>query len=173
MNTDNQPNTGQESNQPNTINDSCTDGTSGTYQTDESLERIRIYTDNNGDFAASSEVTVEATVIAYSGGFAADRALFFYAPNGLDPLWTHFGTLTPTKVGLNVLSAQYTLPAGAVQAVRVAFRYDNDDSSSSCVPGQWSDVDDLIFAVGPSGGETASGEPIAHEDQDYDNFFHL
>jgi leucyl aminopeptidase len=46
-----------------------------------------------------------------------------------------------------VLSVNYVLPAGGVQAVRARFRYLG--SAAVCGAGTYNDHDDLVFAVGP------------------------
>lgn len=162
---------GTEPNIPNSIYSTCQDGNGGSYQGDESLERIRIFTDSGGNFNDNSQVTVEATVFAWSNG-QSDRALFFYTSDATNPVpvWTHFGTVIPSSGGETVVSAQYTLPIGSVQAVRVAFRYNNEDSSNSCVTGSWSEVDDLVFAVDSSASASsssfgASSLPVPEEDE--------
>jgi len=43
------------------------------------------------------------------------------------------------------LSTTYTLPTGALQAIRANFRYQG--SASSCSTGAYDDHDDLVFAV--------------------------
>jgi leucyl aminopeptidase len=47
--------------------------------------------------------------------------------------------------GAQTLSATYTLPAGALQAVRAQFRYSG--TAGTCSTGSYNDRDDLIFAV--------------------------
>jgi hypothetical protein len=53
--------------------------------------------------------------------------------------------VTPTVAGSQVLSVNYTLPAGATQAVRVQFRYQS--TNANCAAGTFNDRDDLVFAV--------------------------
>ncbi|MCP4987741.1 MAG: hypothetical protein GY928_17290, partial [Colwellia sp.] len=141
---------GPESNQPNTL-DSCTDGTSGSYHSDESNDRIVVRTVGGGDFAAGVTVEVEATVWAWSTG-SNDTVDLYYAADANSPSWVHIASLSPSAGGAQTLSAQYTLPAGSLQAVRANFRYNG--SQSSCSGGSYDDADDLVFAVdsGPGGG---------------------
>ena len=47
----------------------------------------------------------------------------FFTSNALSPSWTFIGTVVPAAAGAQTLSATYTLPAGALQAVRAQFRY--------------------------------------------------
>jgi leucyl aminopeptidase len=139
-------NLGPEINKPNTVNGTCLDGTSGVYHSDESNDRIRVLTTDGTPFAAGKTVRIEATVWAYSS-FSSDKLDLYYAANASSPVWTFLGTLTPTKAGSQVLSATYTLPAGALQAVRANFRYGG--TAGTCASGSYTDHDDLIFAVTP------------------------
>ncbi|HKV82076.1 MAG TPA: hypothetical protein VJP02_28265 [Candidatus Sulfotelmatobacter sp.] len=136
---------GTEPNQPNTINSSCADGTSGTFHSDESNDRIVVSTIDGSTLAAGKTVKVSATVWAYSG-FTSDHLDLYYAANASSPTWTLIGTITPSAAGAQTLSANYTLPNGSLQAVRAQFRYLG--SASSCTAGAYNDHDDLIFAVG-------------------------
>jgi leucyl aminopeptidase len=137
-------NLGPEPNQPNTINDSCADGTSGTFHSDESNDRIRVFTNDGTALAAGKTVTIEATAWAWTTP-SADAADFFYAPDANSPAWTLIGTRVPTAAGAQTLSITYTLPAGGLQAVRVQYRYQG--SATACASGAYSDRDDLVFAV--------------------------
>jgi hypothetical protein len=148
---------GSEPNQPNTINSSCADGTSGTYHSDESNDRLVIATTDGSGLAAGKTVKVSATVWAYSG-FTSDHLDLYYAANASSPTWVLIATLTPTAAGAQTLSANYTLPSGTLQAVRAQFRYQG--SASSCTTGAYNDHDDLIFAVGAgTPGFTVSAAP--------------
>jgi leucyl aminopeptidase len=139
-------NLGPEANKPNTINGSCADGASGVYHSDESNDRLKVSTTDGTPLKTGKTVRVEATVWAYST-YTSDRLDLYYAANANSPTWTLIGTLTPTKSGAQTLSATYTLPAGALQAVRARFRYSG--TAGSCGTGSYDDHDDLIFAVSP------------------------
>jgi len=150
---------GAEPNQPNTINNSCADGTSGTFHSDESNDRIVVTTTDGSAFAAGKTVKVSATVWAYSS-FTSDHLDLYYAANANSPSWVLIATITPTAAGAQTLSANYTLPSGSLQAVRAQFRYLG--SASSCTTGSYNDHDDLIFAVGAGApGFTVSASPSA------------
>jgi hypothetical protein len=135
---------GPEPNQPNTINGSCADGTSGTFHSDESNDRIKVSTVDGSSFAAGKSVRVDATVWAWTTP-SADHLDLYYAANAASPTWTFLGTLTPTAAGSQTLSATYTLPAGSLQAVRAQFRYQG--TASACTTGSYNDHDDLVFAA--------------------------
>jgi hypothetical protein len=63
---------GPEPNQPNTINSSCPDGTSGVFHFDESNDRVKVSTLDGTDFAAGKTVRVEATLWVFTTA-SADR----------------------------------------------------------------------------------------------------
>lgn len=133
---------GAEPNQPNTINNSCADGTVGSFHSDESNDRI-VVTSSSGALTQGRTATVTATVWAFS---ATDDALdLYYAANANSPSWVFIKTIKPTKTGAQNLSASFKLPTGSLQAVRAQFRYGG--SASPCTTGVYNDHDDLIFAV--------------------------
>lgn len=134
---------GPEPNRSNTINNSCTDGNSGTYHGDESIDRLKVVSVDGAGFAPGKMVRIEASVWVW--GASQDRLDLYYAANAAAPSWTFIGTLTPPGTGARTLSATYTLPAGATQAVRANFRYNG--SASVCTTGSYDDHDDLVFAV--------------------------
>jgi kumamolisin len=134
---------GAEPNQPNTINSSCADGTSGTFHSDESNDRI-VVTSSSGALTHGTTATVTATVWAWSG-YTSDSLDLYYAANANSPSWVFIKTIKPTKAGAQSLSATFTLPTGSLQAVRAQFRYQG--RASSCTTGSYNDHDDLIFAV--------------------------
>ena len=135
---------GSEPHQPNTINNSCADGTSGTFHSDESNDRLVVASTNGGPLTSGATATVTATVWAWSG-YTSDSLDLYYAANANSPSWVLIKTIKPTKAGSQSLSATFTLPAGALQAVRAQFRYVG--SASACTAGAYNDHDDLIFAV--------------------------
>ena len=136
---------GSEPNQPNTINNSCADGTSGTYHSDESSDRLVVATTDGTNFAPGKTVMISSTVWAYSS-FTSDALDLYYAANASSPTWTFLKTIVPTAGGAQTLTATYTLPSGTLQAIRAQFRYQG--SASSCTTGSYNDHDDLAFAVG-------------------------
>jgi len=136
---------GAETNQPNTINSSCADGTSGTFHSDESNDRLMVATTDGSNLAPGKTVTISATVYAYSTG-SSDALDLYYAANASSPTWVFIKTIVPPTGGAQTLTANYTLPSGgSLQAVRANFRYLG--SASSCSTGAYDDHDDLVFAV--------------------------
>ncbi len=142
---------GPEPNQPNTL-DSCADGTSGVYHSDESNDRIVVSTLDNADFEEGATVLIEATVWAWNTG-SEDNLDLYYAADATNPSWVYITTLPTPTGGAQTLSTTYTLPTGSLQAVRASFRYQS--SATPCPAGNWNDRDDLVFAVKPAGGNAA------------------
>ncbi|WP_434391365.1 Ig-like domain-containing protein [Melittangium boletus] len=134
---------GPESNAPNTLFSSCADNSSGTYHSDESLDRLKVVTVDGTPLATGKTVRIEATVWAYSS--SSDALDLYTAPNANSPTWTFLTTLVPPGTGARTLSATYTLPSGALQAVRGVFRYGG--TKSACAQASYRDHDDLFFAV--------------------------
>jgi len=134
-----------EPNQPNTL-DVCNDGTAGNYHVDESNDRIVVSTLDGGNFTEGDTVEIAATVYAWSTG-TSDHLDLYYAADANSPAWVLIGTIDNPGAGVQTETAQYTLPAGAMQAVRVNFRYNG--SQSPCSSGTYDDHDDLVFTVEP------------------------
>ncbi|KAL3784103.1 hypothetical protein HJC23_012735 [Cyclotella cryptica] len=140
---------GVEPNQPNTI-DGCFDGSSGTYQTDESIEQVVVRSgeiDGSGsdvDMVVGGRATIIASVFAWNTG-ASDTADFFYTSDASSPNWQYIGSITPPGGQGQDLKIAYTLPQGSNQAVRVQFRYQG--TIAACSYGAYNDRDDLVFAV--------------------------
>jgi leucyl aminopeptidase len=135
---------GAETHQPNTINSTCADGTSGTFHSDESNDRLMVASTNGGLLTHGNTVTVTATVWAWTTP-SADSLDLYYAANANSPTWVFIKTIVPPVAGAQALSTTFTLPTGSLQAVRAQFRYQG--SASSCTSGSYNDHDDLIFAV--------------------------
>jgi hypothetical protein len=133
---------GAEPNQPNTINNSCADGSSGTFHSDESNDRIVISSTDGGPLTAGRTAQVTATIWAYSAANAID---FYSAANANSPTWTFLSSITASAGGVQTLSTTFTLPAGGLQAVRAHLRYNG--SAAACSTGSYDESDDLIFAV--------------------------
>lgn len=137
---------GIESNAPNTINNSCADGNSGTYHSDESIDRMKIATNDSTAFAGGKAVTVTFTTYCYS---SADKLDVYYTSNTTTPSWTLVGTQACTAAGVKTFTATYTLPAGSAgstQAVRGTFRYNGSVSACGTNSG-YDDHDDLVFTM--------------------------
>jgi hypothetical protein len=135
----------QEPNQPNTINNSCADGTSGTYHVDESVDAIKVSTLDGSNFAPGKTVKVEVTAWIWSA--TSDVLDIYFASNANSPNWVYLTTLQAPATGAQVLSANYQLPTGAsLQAVRAKLRFGGSNLSCATNSG-FDDYDDLIFPV--------------------------
>ena len=140
---------GPEPNQPNTL-DTCTDGGSGSYHSDESNDRIIVSTLDGTNLAEGDTVQIDVTVWSWSTG-SNDSLDLYHAADANNPSWTLIGTLNPGGGSAQTLSTTHTLPAGPLQAIRANFRYNG--SQSPCSGGNYDDADDLVFAVEGSGPE--------------------
>ena len=145
---------GPEPNQPNTINNSCPDGIEGTYHYDESLDRLKVSTLDGSPFAPGKTVRVEATVWAWTNP-SLDKLELYYSASANSPSWQAIATLTPPVGGPQTLSANYTLPSGALQAIRARYRFQVSNTPGACGSGDFDDHDDLIFTVGARRHPTA------------------
>jgi len=143
---------GNEPNRPNTIG-TCNDGNSGTYHSDESIDRIVVMsgeidgTGSGADMVEGGRATISATVWPWYSG-SSDYADFYYASDSSNPDWQYIGTRRPVGSGLQDIKISYNLPSGLNQAIRVTFRYRGvQGSSGACSSGSWDDNDDLAFRV--------------------------
>jgi alpha-tubulin suppressor-like RCC1 family protein len=137
---------GPELNAPNTLGGTCADGAVGTYHSDESVDRVKVYTTDGTHLAPGKQVIVEVDVWAWSG-YTSDALELYHAADATTPSWTFITTLVPTVAGAQTLRVTYTLPmGGSTQAVRAAFRYAG--SAGTCTNGSYDDRDDLAFTVG-------------------------
>ncbi len=133
---------GVELNQPNTINASCADGSSGTYHEDESIDAIRLSTLDGSPIAAGKTVRIDVTVWAFG---AIDFLDLYYASNALAPAWSFLATIQAPDAGQRILTATYTVPPGGLQAVRANFRAEG--SAAVCSTGEFDDHDDVVFST--------------------------
>jgi trimeric autotransporter adhesin len=130
---------GPEPNQPNTLQASCPDGNA---QTAGFVDHIKVSTADGTPFATGSMVSVTATIRT---SLAADDVLdFFHADDAAAPGWVLFASRAPGS-GTQTFAASYTLPRGALQAVRVQYR--RGGGAIPCSAGTSNDRDDLVFAV--------------------------
>ena len=134
---------GAEPNQPNTIHNSCADGTAGIFHVDESIDRLTVATSNGLSMAQGSIVRVNATV--WVADPTQDALDLYYAADANNPTWIYAATLVPRAPGSQTLSALFRLRPGHLQAFRANFR--KGGARSSCSSGNYDDHDDLAFAV--------------------------
>eukprot|EP00804_Cyclotella_cryptica_P003615 CCRYP_002210-RA/>CCRYP_002210-RA protein AED:0.19 eAED:0.19 QI:275/1/1/1/1/1/5/100/704 len=132
---------------PNSL-DSCTDGTNGSYLSDESLERIKISSIDSDLLTVGSPAEIVA--VAYVWSSIQNFVDFYYATDPFSPSWHLIASVSPTWTGRQSMRVQFSLGASALQAVRVVIRYGQSYSNSSsfiCPTSGYDDVDDLVFAV--------------------------
>ena len=137
---------GPEPNAPNTINGSCQDGTDGVYGADESLNRLRVYTTDGTTLGPGKAVKIEATVNAYSA--TSDFLDLYATADAGNPSWALVTTILTPATGLHVLTADYVLPAGSLQAIRGVFRFGGP--ATTCPAGPFDEADDLVFSTAAS-----------------------
>ena len=156
---------GSEPNSSNTL-DTSEDGSSGTYQGDESLDMITVSSLNGGPLTAGQLFNIKVDVWAWSTG-SSDSADFYYTNDATATpiVWTYLNTLGaggPDRRTLNLPADLYspsdpnygyTLSNGPNQAVRVRFRYNGSVCPGgvwNCNNGSYDDIDDLMFTVAPA-----------------------
>ncbi len=135
---------GPEPNAPNTLGGSCVDGTSGTLYSDESVESVRVETQDASPLATGKVVVISVGVYAWG---TSDYLDIYHAPDVNNPVWTKLTTIQAPARGLQTMTATLTLPSGARQVIRASFRYGG--TSSVCSSGGYDDRDDLVFTVAP------------------------
>ncbi|MCP4646656.1 MAG: hypothetical protein GY852_02830, partial [bacterium] len=137
-----------EPNQPNTI-DTCADGGTGTYLTDESVENITITSLNGTEFDPGDTVDVTAWVHCWTGGPASDNINFVYTNSTSSISWSVVDFVDPCPSGgMNQLTGQFVLDdVTGEHAVRVILQYDGA-TTTTCGAGAYDDNDDVAFQVG-------------------------
>jgi len=151
---------GPEQNMPNTL-DGCADGSlGGGFHSQPSIDRIRVWSNDNKPLAAGKKARIHVDVWSRSGGpYTAEALDLYYAADATQPVWTYITTLRPSITGAIQLSAEYTLPAGGLQAVRANFRLYG--GVSPCTPGSTDDRDDLVFPVDSIAPTIAITSPVS------------
>jgi trimeric autotransporter adhesin len=145
-----------EPNQPNTVGATCADGSSGTYHSDESVDRVKIETTDATALDVGKQVKASITVWCYNTTDALD---FYYATNAATPTWTAVATnvLCPVSGAAHTFVQSFTLGgASGLQAIRAQLRFGG--TAGTCTTGSYNDRDDLTFQVG-TGGCTVPAAP--------------
>lgn len=151
---------GPEPNQPNTINNSCADGTSGSYHSDESVDAIKVSTLDGSDLAPGKAVRIDVTFWAFST--SSNYLDLYYTGDANNPNWIRIVTAQPSVTGSQVLTTTYQLPSGgSLQAVRAVLRFQGTASPCGSNSG-FDDYDDLIFSVAPTTTAGLQYYPLAH-----------
>jgi hypothetical protein len=134
---------GPEPHYPNTLKTGCSDGRAGTFHSEESVDRIRVFTIDGSPLGLGGTVKVEVTIWARAD-YTSDQLDLYSAATASAPQWSFIGTLTPTKAGQQVLSTTYTLPMASQHVLRARIRH-GGSPTSACVAGSYNDHDDLVF----------------------------
>ncbi|MGM5482908.1 MAG: hypothetical protein ACQESF_05575, partial [Nanobdellota archaeon] len=134
-----------EPNQPNTI-DSCSDGTSGSYASDESLENITMRSLNGSTFRGGD--TVEVNITAYCYDSSSDNINFIYANDSSSLDWSVAAYEDPCPVsGFYTSTRTFTLDKKTgIHALRGSIQYQGS-STTTCGSGNYDDNDDIEFYV--------------------------
>lgn len=135
---------GPELNAPNTLAGACQDGTYGSLYSDESIERVKVQTQEGPLLSAGKLALV--TVDVYSFG-SSDVLDLYHAPDASNPTWTLVSSTPAPGNGHLSFTSTLTLPEGPRQALRASFRYKGVESP--CTSGGYDDHDDLVFTVAP------------------------
>ena len=141
--------TGEPYGGPNTLNAACADGSS---YLGPQLTRIKLSSADGARFAQGGRVLLEVYLNASS---LTDELDLFFTGNATSPSWTYLTTLKPGATGDQLLSTEYVLPMGGLQAVRARYRTASSPKSA-CGTGAH-DHDDMVFVVevGPTVALTA------------------
>ena len=135
---------GPEVNEPNNLGAACADGTGGIYLADESVESIRVETQDGTTLAEEKDVLISVEVFAWGPG---DHLDIYHSADVSNPTWTLLSTVDTATPGRQTHSIPLALPSGSRQVVRAVFRYDG--TSGTCVLDSYNESDDLVFAVAP------------------------
>jgi subtilisin family serine protease len=122
----------------------CADGDDGVYHQDESLDWIRVSSVDGLPLEAGKRARVEAKVWSWLA-WGDDALDLYYTSSPGHPHWIWFATLHPAGPGAEVLSAEYVIPPGGMQAVRGRYRFGG--AEGPCGTGPYDDHDDVLFAV--------------------------
>jgi hypothetical protein len=141
--------TGEPYGGPNTLNAACADGSS---YLGPQITRVKLSSVDGERFAQGGRVQLEVYLTASS---LTDELDLFSTGNATSPSWTYLTTLKPGATGAQVLSTEYALPMGELQAVRARYRT-SSAPKSACGTGAH-DHDDVVFVVevGPTVALTA------------------
>lgn len=139
---------GPETNQPNVLKNACNDGTSGAYHVDESIDKIVVSSASGDDLTEGEVAMITAQVWCWGDG-KSDFVDFYYASSATDPVWNFIERKQCPGGSAQNVSTSYTLPQGAIQAIRVNLMYEETTPIDNCASGSFNDIDDLAITVRP------------------------
>ena len=137
-----------EPNAPNTLGGTCPDGLD-PWPDDPAIDRVTIDSLDGAPLTVGRAARIHATI----ANAWWNRVDFFSAADPAAPSWRYLGS-APTQPGESALSQAFTLPAGPLQAIRVAYQSTYGSEPVVCGTGTYDDRDDLIFAVAPGTPDT-------------------
>ncbi|HEX5041331.1 MAG TPA: S8 family serine peptidase [Candidatus Polarisedimenticolaceae bacterium] len=156
----------QEQNQPNTINDSCPDGTSGSFHNladGDSVDRIDVLATDGLRLRPGGTASVKVTVwcrseVSFVPPTPSDFVDLYYTSNASNPSWTQIASNIRCDSGGTISFTRNFTLANVIgsHAVRAQVRYEG--TAGACVSGPTNDRDDLVFTV-----EGVPQEPIPIE----------
>lgn len=133
-----------ELNFPNTLFNSCADGTSGTYHANESIDSILIRTTDDTNIEPNKQVII----YTYAWCSATNDYLDLYYSDTINP--ANWSLLATYQCDITNATKQFshTFTLASTQGyhvVRATFR--NNGTASSCSIGDYNDHDDIIVTV--------------------------
>jgi hypothetical protein len=131
---------GTEVHSPNTLFNSCPDGSAPATGL-AVIASIRVATIDGTVLAPGKTVRIDITGF----GSTADALRVYLAADVTNPVWTLVGSTAGFFGGS--LSVQAVLPAGRVQAIRVNDAFGAPFGPGPCATGSDADNDDLVFRV--------------------------
>ncbi|HUT53750.1 MAG TPA: hypothetical protein VM658_10180 [bacterium] len=138
-----------EPHQPNTLLQSpCADGTSGTFNTNESLNSFVLTDLSSLYFQPNDTIQLQATVYCDTANWVNDRLFVYNSPSATSPSWNYRGNVACTGAGTRVLTLNFTLQTSpGYTAVRLSFV--RGGGVVACLPGAYNDHDDVVMFVPP------------------------
>lgn len=131
-----------EPNSPNTI-DGATDGTSGTYQSDESMDAVNITDLDAPTFSAGH--TIEVSVKAYCYG-TSDVVNIAFAENIDSPAWNIRSSTACPGAGFQTFATTFDLTGTGNVSVRSLIEYNGDNTVTATSSG-YGDQDDVVIPL--------------------------
>lgn len=129
-----------ESNQPNTVFNSCPDGAGAGHF--GLIRFIRVATLDGSAMAPAKTVRIDVSDSASTAG----SGRVYLAADAQNPVWTQVGA-SPSFTGGLAFSVQTTLPVGRVMAIRVTRSFIGSFGAGPCATGPDDDNDDLVFRL--------------------------
>ena len=131
-----------EPNSPNTI-DGATDGTSGTYQNDESVDQVNVTDNDASTFSSGHSVTVSTRVYCYG---TSDVVNILSTDSISSPSWTVESSQACGGAGFEKKTATFALTGTGNVSIRVLNEYNGDGTTTATSSG-YGDQDDVVIPL--------------------------